>query len=179
MKRLATAALALSLLVVPLAMADSRHDGGRHWERSSRASESPHGRNDEYARQRYRNEHRSNWRYDRDDRRSHWRDDRYHNDRHRYDRHRYHGHRYNRPRSSYDHYRLRDDHRSWRHRRDYRHYDYRVPRSYFGRPHIVQSYGYHRLRRPPHGCHWVRVDRDLVLAAVATGIVLDVIYDYF
>lgn len=34
----------------------------------------------------------------------------------------------------------------------------------------------HHLRRPPRGYHWVRVDDDYVLVAVATGIVLETIF---
>jgi Ni/Co efflux regulator RcnB len=55
----------------------------------------------------------------------------------------------------------------------------RLPGSYYASPHIVHDYRVHDLRRPPRGCHWVRIGRDAVLAAIATGVVLDVVYDRF
>jgi len=35
------------------------------------------------------------------------------------------------------------------------------------------------LRAPPVGYHWVRVNNDAVLAAVAIGVVLDVAFHLF
>jgi Ni/Co efflux regulator RcnB len=35
------------------------------------------------------------------------------------------------------------------------------------------------LYRPPHGHQWVRVDHDVVLAAIATGAVVAVVNDLF
>jgi Ni/Co efflux regulator RcnB len=35
------------------------------------------------------------------------------------------------------------------------------------------------LHRPPHGHHWVRVDGDVVLAAIATGVIVAVVSDLF
>jgi Ni/Co efflux regulator RcnB len=55
----------------------------------------------------------------------------------------------------------------------------RLPVAYYSRPHIVNDYRVYDLRRPPRGCHWVRVGADAVLAAIATGVVLDVVYDLF
>jgi len=37
----------------------------------------------------------------------------------------------------------------------------------------------HRVYAPPPGCRWVHHDGDLVLMALATGVVLDVIYDAY
>lgn len=37
------------------------------------------------------------------------------------------------------------------------------------------DYRHHHLRRPPAGYRWVRVDNDYVLAAIATGLILEVI----
>jgi Ni/Co efflux regulator RcnB len=63
-------------------------------------------------------------------------------------------------------------HHYWRH-------DERLPVAYYAPPYVVRDYPRYQLHRPPRGYHWVRVDRDAVLAAIATGIVLDVIYDRF
>ncbi|MFO1399708.1 MAG: RcnB family protein [Steroidobacteraceae bacterium] len=77
---------------------------------------------------------------------------------------------------------------SWR-------YDYR-PRGYYGhrwargqwlpaeyrtRYYYVPDYWRYgqRVYAPPVGCRWVRYDGDLVLTALATGLVLDVIYDAY
>jgi Ni/Co efflux regulator RcnB len=35
------------------------------------------------------------------------------------------------------------------------------------------------LYAPPRGYSWVRVDSDIVLAALATGLVLDVVHNEF
>ena len=40
---------------------------------------------------------------------------------------------------------------------------------YYARPYRIYDYRGYRLRHPPHGHHWVRVDRDAVLVAIATG----------
>ena len=62
----------------------------------------------------------------------------------------------------------------------YRSYDsgYYLPRPYFSSGYYVD---YHRygLRAPPYGHHWVRVDGDVVLAAIATGLIVDVVHDLF
>jgi Ni/Co efflux regulator RcnB len=55
----------------------------------------------------------------------------------------------------------------------------RLPVAYFGRPYVIADYRECGLRAPPRGYHWVRVDGDAVLAAVATGIVLDTVFHIF
>ena len=35
----------------------------------------------------------------------------------------------------------------------------------------------YRLYAPPYGYHWVRVGNDVLLTALATGVVLDVLYN--
>ena len=80
----------------------------------------------------------------RDDR--HDRDwDRYNSFRH-YDGGRFDRGRYVRPHGYY--------YRSWR-------YGDRLPRAYYGRRYIVNDYYSYRLRPPPRGYHWVRVDNDI------------------
>ncbi|MGH8237874.1 MAG: RcnB family protein [Steroidobacteraceae bacterium] len=101
---------------------------------------------------------------DRDDRRYDRRDwDRNYGFRH-YDSRRYVTARYVRP-SGY-HY------RSWR-------YGDHLPRAYYGRRYIVSDYYAYRLRPPPRGYHYVRVDHDVVLAAIATGVVVSAVYGIF
>jgi Ni/Co efflux regulator RcnB len=81
----------------------------------------------------------------------------------------------------------RDDDRRYHHgydrRPDYRHHKWRrgdrLPRAYYSRPYVIANYGHYHLRRPPRGCHYVRVNNDVVLAAVATGVILDVFYNHF
>jgi Ni/Co efflux regulator RcnB len=55
--------------------------------------------------------------------------------------------------------------------RGHRYHEY-----YQGPVYVVNDYGRHHLRRPPHGHHWIRSDRgDMLLVAVATGIIADII----
>jgi Ni/Co efflux regulator RcnB len=55
----------------------------------------------------------------------------------------------------------------------------RLPVAYYARPYVIADYRTCGLRVPPRGYHWVRVDGDAVLAAVATGIVLDTVFHVF
>jgi Ni/Co efflux regulator RcnB len=55
----------------------------------------------------------------------------------------------------------------------------RLPVAFYGRPYVIADYRDCGLRVPPRGYHWVRVDGDAVLAAVATGIVLDTVFHVF
>ncbi len=102
------------------------------------------------------------------------------------------------------HDRDRWDHRDerWEHRRHDGYYDDRrfyggPPRAYgygYGRPgydgwrrgdylpaynrdrgYVVYDYGRYRLRPPPRGYYWYRTGNDYVLAAIATGLIFDVI----
>jgi Ni/Co efflux regulator RcnB len=51
----------------------------------------------------------------------------------------------------------------------------RLP-AYYGSRYYVRDYRYYHLRPPPRGYRWVRDDRgDFLLAAIATGIIADVI----
>jgi Ni/Co efflux regulator RcnB len=53
----------------------------------------------------------------------------------------------------------------------------RLPRAWYGNSYVVHDYRPYRLYAPPYGYHWVRVGNDVLLTALATGVVLDVIYD--
>ena len=48
-----------------------------------------------------------------------------------------------------------------------------LPNEYRGHDHEVADWRGHHLSEPPRGYHWVQVNGDYVLAAVATGIILD------
>ena len=173
MKRFTAAALVLSLAGASVAMADGHHDhdGGRDGGREGRDWSAQHRdfRTDTRAPNRgdWRDDHRRvdagrwqdrrDWQYGRS---RDWNDrggnDRGWNDRYRVE--------YRRPWGYSDHYWRRGD---------------RLPVAYYAPPYVVGDYSAYQLRAPPYGCHWVRVNNDVVLAAVATGLVLDVVYNAF
>jgi Ni/Co efflux regulator RcnB len=51
----------------------------------------------------------------------------------------------------------------------------RLPPYYQG--YVVNDYGRYRLRPPPRGYAWYRVDNDYLLASIATGVIFDIIGD--
>ncbi len=65
----------------------------------------------------------------------------------------------------------------------YRYYSWRsgdrLPVAYYAPRYVIRDYGAYRLHSPPRGYHWVRVDNDVVLAAIATGAVLQVVNHIF
>jgi len=139
---------------------DHRNDNNRHdWDR--------HDGND----RRHDNDRRS-WDRDHDNNRwdnyrsdwnrhpNYW-DNRRH-DRADHARYRYHYGSYHAPRGYY--------YRTWR-RGDH------LPHGWYGGSYVVYDWRPYRLYSPPYGYHWVRVGNDVLLTAVATGIVLDVLYD--
>ncbi len=89
---------------------------------------------------------------------------RYYQPHHGWNGPRYHYGVYDRPTGYYSHRWIRGE---------------RLPRSYYGRPYVVSDYDRCGLRAPPYGHHWVRVDTDVVLAAITTGVILDVAYNHF
>lgn len=72
--------------------------------------------------------------------------------------------RYVRPRGYY--------YRAWRHGEH-------LPAAYYSRRYIVHDYHAYRLGPPPRGYHWVRVNNDVVLAAIASGLVVQAVYGIF
>ena len=48
-----------------------------------------------------------------------------------------------------------------------------LPREYRGNKYVVSDWRGHPLSALPRGYHWIQVNGDYVLAAVATGIILD------
>lgn len=166
MKRVLVAALAFSTLLGSVAMADSDDRGRGHHER--RDSDRRHNHRDDDRddhRRDYRGERHDDRRWDNrhwDDRRHYDRSDRYRHDHYRYDRYR--AARYYRPHG-------------------YRPYAWysgaRLPAAYYAPRYVVHDYGAYRLRHPPRGYHWVRVDNDVLLAAIATGVVVQVVNGLF
>lgn len=166
---------------------DSRYNqGNRGNERYGRSDQ--RGRNDYGRDNRYSDNHRDNRRYDNNS----WR-----NDNHRYDNHRYDN------RDRYDRHDRRND---WRHadwRRSWYHgwsgQRYRAPARYYYPRGYNRSYwrvGYnlplaflissyyvdyrpYGLASPPYGCRWLRVDGDLLLVELATGAIVDALYDFY
>lgn len=131
---------------------DRRHDNRHDHRRDNRHDHRRDHRNDHRGWDRHRNDwhrHPSYWDNRRHDRRD-------------YARYRYRYGHYHAPRGYY--------HRVW-HRGD------RLPRAWYGSSYVVYDYRPYRLYAPPYGYHWVRVGNDVLLTAIATGIVLDVLYD--
>lgn len=173
MKTLFAAAVAVSMLTGTVTTAQADDDRGRHERRQDDQGKD---------RRDYRGHDRRD--HDRWDRRDHdrrdWdRDRRYHRDHDRYDRRdayragywqgrgdqrRYDRGRYIAPRGYYV--------RSWRH-------GDHLPRSYYERRYVVYDYHAYHLSAPPRGHHWVRVNNDVVLAAIASGLVVSVVNGLF
>lgn len=53
-----------------------------------------------------------------------------------------------------------------------------LPRPYYGSSYYV-DYRPYRLAPPPYGHHWVRVDNDVFLVALASGLIADAVYGIF
>jgi Ni/Co efflux regulator RcnB len=51
----------------------------------------------------------------------------------------------------------------------------RLPDSYRSNQYVVNDWQSRHLRQPPSGYHWVNVNGDYVLAAVATGVIADLL----
>jgi Ni/Co efflux regulator RcnB len=163
MKRILAAALAVTLMTGSV-MAEARdHDGrdrhSRHDERGWKGKHDRHASNHHDRRERYADNRRD---HDRD---RHW-------ERRDYRRAyvvahhpaRFRAGNYYRP-SGYRHY-------AW-------HRGAHLPSSYYAPRYVVHDYHAYHLHRPPHGHHWVRVDNDVLLTAIATGVVVAVVNDLF
>jgi Ni/Co efflux regulator RcnB len=51
----------------------------------------------------------------------------------------------------------------------------RLPERYRSHQYVVNNWREHHLRPPPRGYHWVQTGGDYVLAAIATGVIADLI----
>lgn len=54
-----------------------------------------------------------------------------------------------------------------------------MPAAYRGSRYVIHDYRSYRLRTPPRGHHWVRVDRDVALTGISSGVVAAVTYGVF
>ena len=51
----------------------------------------------------------------------------------------------------------------------------RLPNDYRDRQYVVDDYRGYGLQQPPRGYHWVGVNGDYVLAAIATGVIAQIV----
>ena len=146
--------------------ANDRHDWNNHG--NDRRDWNNHG-NDRHDNDRRDwnnpgNDHRYDdhvWNHDRGDwnRHPNYSDNRSH-ERADYARNRYHYGYYSAPHGYYS--------RTW-YRGD------RLPYGWYSRSYVVHDWHPYHLYAPPYGYQWVRVGNDVLLTALATGVVLDVI----
>jgi Ni/Co efflux regulator RcnB len=141
-----------------------RYDlGSNRGEQSQRGNDSGRYQNDGHDRV---DRHDRNDRVDRHDR-----NDRYD----RYDRHDRYGNNERYGRSHYGH--SNNAHYGARYDGP-RHQFYRggrLPSQYRGSRYVVNDWHGRRLSAPPRGYHWVQANNDYVLAAIATGIIAQVL----
>lgn len=177
MKRLFLTIAAVASVAGPMAVVATdaaAQDRGRWDDRRDRRDDR---RDDRYDR-------RDDRREDRYDRRDSRRDDRYDrrdgrwDSRTRWDRGRHNGYYYNNrwyygppPAAYYGRPGYAPGYTAWR-RGAY------LPPSYRDRSYYVSDYGRYGLRPPPRGYYWYRSGNDYLLAAVATGLILDVIINH-
>jgi Ni/Co efflux regulator RcnB len=158
MKTLIAAITSLSLFAgtVTPAFADHRDHDRHQWSRHE-GRDHDRNRSDRHAR-RHQDERRTHWqRFDEHNYRAGYIDG-------RLDQRRFHAPRYVTPRGYHA--------RSW-HRGD------RLPAAYCSDRYVVRDYHTYHLYAPPRGHHWVRVDNDVLLTAVATGAVVAVVGGLF
>ena len=154
MKRTVMAAMVLSLLTgsaVALADPPQGHGHDRDQRQDQRHDERRDERRDEH---RDRDEHRGAMRHERGEHEEH--EEREHAD--------FDSGRYERPHGYYEHHWRRGD---------------RLPPDYRSQAYVIPDPTMYRLRPPPPGYYWVRVDNNAVLAAVATGVVVDIAVNLF
>jgi Ni/Co efflux regulator RcnB len=162
MKKFVTAAVAAVIATTSLGLAATAADAQSNYDSRGRHEQSQDRRDD---RQDYRRDSRD----DRRDNRHDARDDRRDN---RQDQRAY--GRYQRAERSYSAGR-------WQQPRGHRYqvygYGQRLPSAY--NAYVVNDYGRYGLRAPPRGYHYVRNGNDVVLAAVAGGLITAVIAGLF
>jgi Ni/Co efflux regulator RcnB len=169
MKRALLASVVLAISLVPIASAAS--DRGRH---EHRGSDRPHAAATQHQGSQVQHSPRHAPRS------------------HRYDIQRSPSHRYSAPRTSHYAPSYRHDY-GYGQRHRYAAPRYVAPRGYVSRSwstghylpapyrsrHYVVDYRAYRLAPPPRGYHYVRVDNHVVLAAIASGLIADVLFDLF
>ena len=156
MKKALTAALAATFAVTSLGVAsaaEAQSRGDRYEQRQDRRDDRRDARED---RREWRQDNRADRRETRQDQRAYarWQQS----------QRRYNAGRYQAPRG----YAVRQ----WS-------YGQRMPSYYRSNQYVVRDYGRYGLRQPPHGYQYVRSGNDVVLAAVATGLITAVIAGLF
>jgi len=157
MKKILTAAIAATLAMSSLGMAsaaEAQSRGANNYEqRQDRRDDRRDDRND-----------RREWRQDnRDDHREFRQDQRAYG-RWQQSQRRYNAGRYQPPRGYQT--------RQWS-------YGQQMPTYYRSNQYVVSNYGQYGLRAPPRGYHYVRSGNDVVLAAIAGGLITAVIAGLF
>lgn len=153
MKKILTAALAATLAMSSLGVASAAEAQSRGNDRYEQRQDRRDDRND-----------RREWRQDnRDDRREFRQDQRAYARWQRAER-RYNAGRYAPPRGYQT--------RQWA-------YGQRMPSYYRSNAYVVRDYRSYGLRQPPHGYQYVRSGNDVVLAAIAGGLITAVIAGLF
>jgi Ni/Co efflux regulator RcnB len=184
MKRLFLTIAAMASVAGPLALAATdaaAQDRGRYDRRDERRDDRwdrrDERRDDRWDRRDERRDDRWDRRDGRYDRRDDRRDRRW-DSRTRWDRGHHNGYYYNNrwyygppPAAYYGRPGYYPGYNAWR-RGAY------LPPSYRDRGYVVYDYGRYRLRPPPRGYYWYRSGDDFLLAAVATGLILDVIINH-
>ena len=163
MKKALTAALAATLALGSIGVAsaaEAQSRGDRYEQRQDRQDERQDRRED----RRERREDRREWRQEqREDRREARQDARAYA-RWQQSQRRYNAGRYYAPRGYQT--------RAWS-------YGQRMPSYYRSNQYVVRDYGRYGLRQPPHGYQYVRSGDDVVMTAIATGLITAVIAGLF
>ncbi|GAA0638300.1 RcnB family protein [Brevundimonas lenta] len=164
MKKVLTAAIAATLALGSVGVASAAEAQSRGHDRYEQRQDRRDDRND-------RREYRQDDRNDRREYRQNARDDRreYRQEQRQYARwqqaqRRYDAGRYYAPRG----YQVR----TWS-------YGQRMPSYYRSNQYVVRDYGRYGLRQPPHGYQYVRSGNDVVMTAIATGLITAVIAGMF
>jgi Ni/Co efflux regulator RcnB len=166
MKRLLLTIAAMAAVAGPMAVAGeaSAQDRGR-WDQRDDRDGRWDGRGDRHDRDRWDRGRHDNGRHRGWDRHDRW------------DYGRHNGYYYNNrwsygppPAYYYGRPGFRPGYSSWR-RGGY------LPPYYRSDVYVIHDYGRYRLRPPPRGYYWYRTGNDYVLAAIATGLIFDIIND--
>jgi Ni/Co efflux regulator RcnB len=161
-KKIITTSLAALIAAGSMATA-SAADAQSRYDRDDRREQRQDRRDDRRDDRREAREDRREWRQDRrDDRREYRQQARAYERWQRAER-RYNAGRYYAPRG----YQVRQ----WS-------YGQRIPSAYVN-GYVIRDYNRYGLRQPPHGYHYVRSGNDVVLAAVAGGLITAVIAGLF
>lgn len=163
MKKILTAAIAATLAMSSMGVAsaaEAQSRGDRYEQRHDRRDD----RHDRRQDRQERREDRREWRQERREDRREARQDQRAYARWQQSQRRYNAGSYHAPRGYQT--------RSWS-------YGQRMPSYYRSNQYVVRDYGRYGLRQPPRGYQYVRSGNDVVLTAVATGLITAVIAGLF